>query len=109
MRNAQKDIATIAAVREEFLKNKSPSLPHHRDRNLIGEPPLFSQDIDFDSTDHTLLARLEDPLKFIFKNKLTGLVVSITLSKGVTLEDGEYLYNAISKLYSRVKFYQSND
>jgi len=56
------------------FKNKPPSLPHLREKNLIDEAPLFSKDIDFDSTDHTLVARFgdlpNDPPKFIFKNKL---------------------------------------
>ena len=70
--------------------------------------PLFLEDIDFDSTDCTLVAYFGDPQKFIFKNNKMELVVTVSVPKGVTLEDGEYLYNAISKLYSRVKYYQNN-
>ena len=105
---SQKGINAIGAVRDEFLKNKPGSFSHQEPPNLIDEAPFFSKDVDFNSTDHTLQCHLETPPKFIFKNYLTGLVVSVALQKGVTLEDGEYLYNAISKLYSRVIYYQHN-
>ena len=70
--------------------------------------PLFLEDSDFDSTDCTLVAHFGDPQKFIFKNKMMELVVSVSLPKGMTLENPEHVYNALSKLYSRVKYYQNN-
>jgi hypothetical protein len=104
---SQKDIDAIAAVRDEFLKNKPPSLPHYRDKNLIDEAPLFSKDVEFNSTDHTLVAHFGDPPKFIFKNYLAQLIVSVSLPESMTLENPEHVQNAIYKLYMRVKYYQN--
>ena len=36
------------------------------------------------------------------------LVVSVSLPKGMTLENPEHVYNALVKLYSRVENYQNN-
>ena len=70
--------------------------------------PIFLEDIDFDSTDCTLVAHFGDPQKFIFKNKMMELVVSVSLPKDMTVENPEHVYNALLMLYSRVKYYQSN-
>lgn len=104
MRDAQKDINTIAAVRDEFLK-KPPSLPHTQDKNLIDEAPFFCEDIDFNSAEHTLIAKLEDPPKFIYKNNLAQLTISVSLPKGVTLENPDHVRNALLTLYTRIKYH----
>ena len=77
-------------------------------RNLTDEAPLYSKDVEFDSTDHTLVAHFGDPQKFIFKNKLAELVVSVSLPKGMTLKDPKHVESALSKLYQRVKYYQNS-
>jgi len=107
-RHSQKDIATIAAVREELLKHKPPSLPHLREPNLIDEAPLFSEDDEFNSKNYTLTAHFEDPPKLIFKNKCLSLIVSVSLPQDATLEDPEHVQNALSKLYKRAKYYTNS-
>jgi hypothetical protein len=105
---SQKNIDAIAAVRDEFLKIKPPSLPHLRNPNLIDEAPLFSEDDEFDSESCTLTAHFEDPPKLIFEDKSLSLIVSVSLPKGVTLADPEHVQSALSKLHSRVKYYTNS-
>jgi hypothetical protein len=106
MRDAQKDVAAIAAVRDEFLKNKPPSVPYKEEgRNLIDEAPLFSEDTEFDSSDDILTAHFDDPPTFKYSSRRSQLVVTISLPQGTTLEDPQSVQNALSKLYRRVKYY----
>ena len=70
--------------------------------------PSLLKDTDFDSTDHTLIAHFGDPHRFIFKNYLAQLVVSVSLPEDATLEDPKHVGNVIYKLYSRVKLYQNH-
>jgi hypothetical protein len=107
MRDAQRDIDAIAHVRNEFLKSKTESVFYREEQNLIDEAPIFSEDVNFDSTDCVLTAEFGPPAKFIFKNKSRQLVVSVSLPKGVTLQNPEHVQNALSKLYTRVKYYTS--
>ena len=106
MEDAQKDIDAVAYARDEFLKNKPGSFTHQEPPNFIDEAPFFAEDVEFNSTDHTLVADFGTPHKFIFKNYLAHLAVSVSLPKGMTLENPEHVQNALSKLYSRVKYYQ---
>jgi hypothetical protein len=105
MRDAQKDVAAIATVRDEFLKNKPPSIPHRKNLNLIDEAPLFCDDVEFDSENYTLTAHFDTPHKLVFTKIKSELTVSISLPKGATLENPEHVENALSKLYRRVKYY----
>jgi hypothetical protein len=108
MRDAQKDIATIAAVRDEFLENKPPSLPHLRNPNLIDEAPLFSEDAQFDSDNCTLTAHFEDPSQLVFTQIDPSFIVKITVRENASLDDPEQVQNALLKLYSRVKYYTNS-
>jgi len=105
MRDAQKDVAAIAAVRDEFLKDKPPSLPHRKDPNLIDEAPLFSEDAEFDSDNCALTAHFEYPPRLNFIQSDPYLVVSISLPENSSLDDPESVQIALSKLYKRVKYY----
>ena len=108
MRDAQKDIDAIAAVRDEFLKDKPPSIPHLRNPNLIDEAPLFSEDPQFDSENCTLTAHFGPPAKLVFRQNDPSFTVSITLPENATLYDPEHVQNALSKLYRRVKYYTNS-
>jgi hypothetical protein len=106
MRDAQKDVAAVAAVREEFLKNKPPSVPYRdEDKNLIDEAPLFSEDVEFDSDNCTLMAHFGDPPKLVFTKNDPQLIVSVSLPKGTSLYDPQSVQSALLKLYQRVKYY----
>jgi hypothetical protein len=108
MRDAQKDVDLIAAVRDEFLKNKPPSVPYREeDKNLIDEAPLFSDDAEFDSENHILTAHFDDPPKLKYTSQKLQLVISVSLPKHATLDDPLHVENALSKLYKRVKYYSS--
>jgi hypothetical protein len=106
MRDAQRDVDLIAAVRDEFLKTKPPSVPYRdEDKNLIDEAPLFSEDVEFDSDNCALTAHFEDPPKLVFTKSDPYLTVSISLPKNSTLDDPESVRIALDKLYRRVKYY----
>jgi hypothetical protein len=108
MRDAQYDIAAIAAVREEFLKNKTESVFYRETPNLIDEVPIFSEDTSYDSTDHVLIADLGPPTRFMYRNHKSELLVSVSLPEGVTLDDPEHVYNALLKLHSRIAYYTNS-
>ena len=108
MRDAQRTVDAIAAVRDEFLKNKPPSMPYREEgRNLIDEAPLFADDTNFDSNSCTLTAHFEDPPKLKFTDIESQLLVTVALPKNTTLDDPESVQSALLKLYSRVKYYTS--
>jgi len=77
-------------------------------RNLTDEAPLFSEDDQFDSQNHTLTAHFEDPPRLVYTKNKPSLVVSVTLPKNATLEDPEEVENALFKLYTRVKYYSNH-
>ena len=77
-------------------------------RNLIDEAPLFSDEDQFDSQNHTLTAHFEDPPKLIFTKNESSLIVSVSLPKNASLDDPDQVQNALSKLYSRVKYYTNH-
>ena len=77
-------------------------------RNLIDEAPLFSDDANFDSKNHTLTAHFEHPPKLKFKNNQSYLVVIVSLPEGAMLDDPEHVKNALPKPYRRVKYYRNS-
>jgi hypothetical protein len=77
-------------------------------RNLIDEAPLFSDDVEFDSKNYTLIARFEDPPKFIYKNNRAELIVTVSLPQNASLEDPNHVRNALLKPYTRVKYYTNS-
>ena len=106
MRDAQHDIDAIAPVRDEFLKSKTESVSYREgERNLIDEAPPFSEDINFNSADHILIAEFGPPARFIYRHLKSELLISVNLPQGVTLENPEHVKNALYKLYSRVAYY----
>jgi hypothetical protein len=77
-------------------------------RNLTDEAPLFSEDPQFDSNNCTLTAHFEQPPKLKFTQIDPSLTVSISLPENSDLDDPKNVQSALSKLYSRVKYYTNS-
>ena len=71
-------------------------------------PRCFSEDDEVDSKNYTLIAHLEDPPKFFYKNKRAELIVTVTLPQNASLEDPKHVQNALLKLYTRVAYYTNS-
>jgi hypothetical protein len=78
------------------------------DHNLIDEAPHFADDTNLDSNSCTLTAHFEDPPKLKFTDIRASLIVTVALPKDSTLDDPQSVQNALSKLYSRVKYYTNS-